>query len=220
MLHDAKRCLGPPLSAAGLPPMPLQPHSPAPGQTPHHAFAAGSSTPQSHASVIGTLNESGRTPRYRPERNIQDIVRMKADRRAEIERRCQSLVPPIQPATLVHMDAFNAAIQIPMPLNDNAWDVLKDRLLAQRSQAEIQQQQHEVVTATVNSEQQEQQKVADQQRQVQQTADRVWTEIQRPLREKIQEYAESLIASAWADGRSVNKVTSGSFAADVLQHAR
>ena len=62
---------------------------------------------------------------------------LKAKRKAEIERRCQLLDPPIMPSTLAYMDVFKAALQIPMLLDDNAWEMLKPRLLGEREQAGI-----------------------------------------------------------------------------------
>ena len=81
-------------------------------------------------------------PQPRVERSIRDVNQMKAERKAEIEKRCLQLDPPIMPSTLVYMESFAAAIQIPMALNEGAWEVLKPRLLAQREMAEKREEEH------------------------------------------------------------------------------
>ena len=169
---------------------------------------------------VGTQPSSFNPSRPKPERNFHEIIRMKAERRAEIERRCLNLDPPLRASTLTYMDAFNAAVQIPMLLNHNAWDVLKPRLLAQRADAERKEAEQAVAAPVLEAapelgpKQEEPQPTADG------TGDRIWDDIQKPARDKIKDYADEYIASIWADGRAINKATSGKFAADVLLHVR
>ena len=74
---------------------------------------------------------------------------VKAERRAEIERRCQSLQPPIEPSVLEHMISFQAAIQIPYHLTEDAWQSLESRLLAQRSDAETKERQTRIIRSVL-----------------------------------------------------------------------
>ena len=67
----------------------------------------------------------------RTERNIKDVNEAKAARRAEIERRCAAMDPPLLPSVLRHMDSFQAAMQISQPMTDQAWEILRPRLLSQ-----------------------------------------------------------------------------------------
>jgi len=70
------------------------------------------------------------------ERILQQVAELKAARRAEIERRCMLLSPPITAGVLAHMPSFQAAIQIAQPLGTGTWESLEPRLLLQREEAE------------------------------------------------------------------------------------
>jgi hypothetical protein len=94
-------------------------------------------------------------PQPRIERSIRDVNQMKADRRAEIERRCSQLDPPIMPSTLLYMESFAAAIQIPMALNEGAWEVLKPRLLAQREAAEKREEEQRAANQHIQAQAEE-----------------------------------------------------------------
>jgi hypothetical protein len=78
--------------------------------------------------------------RERLQQIVQNQLEEKADRRAEIERRCLQLDPPILPSALVCMSSFHDALQVPGTLNEGAWDVLRPRLLAQKEAAEKREQ--------------------------------------------------------------------------------
>ncbi|RMZ88794.1 hypothetical protein DV736_g3974, partial [Chaetothyriales sp. CBS 134916] len=177
-------------------------------------FLLGSFSPMSAGS------QTGAAPPYRrkPEKNFQEIIRLKAERRAEIERRCLDLEPPIRASTLTYMDAFNAAVQIPMPLNDNAWEALKTRLLAQRPDAEQKEAENVMETSPDASlvlvSKTEHRPVAEL------DADQLWDEIKKSPRDKIKVYANDYISSIWAEGKSITKATASKFAADVLVHVR
>lgn len=165
------------------------------------------------------MHLTSRVPDAGPRSRIDEATRKRADRRAEIERRCLELDPPIFPSTLAQMEAFNAAIQISMPLNENSWDLLRARLLAQRpgvvlkkgpSQSGVQSSMSDVG----RSQQLGGQAVA------MTDPTLIWSEIEKPLREKLKGFAEQHISSQWADGMAVNKGSSGGFAADVLQYVK
>ncbi|KAL1965319.1 hypothetical protein VTN77DRAFT_5921 [Rasamsonia byssochlamydoides] len=96
-------------------------------------------SPSVHQTHVSTSFTQPQPPRA--ERSLRDVNEAKALRRAEIERRCLDLDPPLTAAVLSHMDSFSAAIQIPHPFTDRDWDILKPRLLAQREIAERREQE-------------------------------------------------------------------------------
>ncbi|RMZ78021.1 hypothetical protein DV737_g4081, partial [Chaetothyriales sp. CBS 132003] len=178
-------------------------------------FQVGSFSPMSVGSQTGTA------PPYRrkPDKNFHEIIRLKAERRAEIERRCLDLEPPIRASTLTYMKAFNAAVQIPMPLNDNAWEALKIRLLAQRPEAEQKEVENVMEISSPDASLMLPSK-AEHRPIAELDADQLWDEIKKTPLEKIKVYANDYISSIWAEGKSITKATASKFAADVLIHVR
>ena len=74
------------------------------------------------------------------ERNLERAQRLenqrrnmivKAQRKIEIERRCQNLQPPIPPNILPRISSFRAAIEICQPLTESAWELLRPQLRIQ-----------------------------------------------------------------------------------------
>ena len=159
-------------------------------------------------------------PRGRPERNLGDVKQRKADRRAEIERRCLQLDPPIKASTLPYMDAFNNAMQIPMALNDNAWDVLKARLVAQRDDALKKEAEFLTSNKHLQTQAEERREQEEQLRQARTLLERQRDEAQRPVREKLALYADELLQAEWDGGLFVTKDNSPQFAADTLIYVR
>ncbi|KAK5274293.1 hypothetical protein LTR96_000893 [Exophiala xenobiotica] len=157
-------------------------------------------------------------PRQRAERSMQEVEHAKIARRREIEQRCQDLQPPIMASTLPYMDAFKAAIQIPLPLNERAWEVLKPRLLAQRPDAERKEQLHSASGSTTQPEARQQ--FEEEQRVAQENEINMWHELKVPSRERVQRYAQEFIHQTWSDGRGVTKATASKFAAEVLCYVR
>jgi hypothetical protein len=157
----------------------------------------------------------------RHERTKEEVVQMKAVRKAEIERRCMSLEPPLTPGVLAHMPSFQAAIQIIQPITDGSWEVLKPRLLSQREEAE----QREIdrlaqirVAQEHTDERQHQDTLA--RSDSKDLVDREWDDVQAPLRARIGGYADETIYNGWDRGKKVNYDTSPKFAADVLIYVR
>jgi hypothetical protein len=159
-------------------------------------------------------------PQPRVERSIRDVNQMKADRKAEIERRCLQLNPPIMPSTLVYMDSFAAAIQIPIALNESSWEVLKPRLLAQREMAEKREEEQRAANQHLLAKAEERRQQEAQLAEARETLNREWEEMQKPVREKINNYADEIIRADWRDGDAVNEANCPQFAADVLMHVR
>ena len=145
---------------------------------------------------------------------------MKADRRAEIERRCLQLNPPIMPSTLMYMDSFAAAIQIPMAINEGAWEVLKPRLVAQREAAEKREEEEQAANHHLLAKAEERRQQEAQLVEARETLNREWEEMQKPVREKIDNYADEFIRAKWHNGDAVNEANCPQFAADLLTHVR
>ena len=188
--------------------MPLQPASPAPGQQ-----LTGTSQPD-------TSLAHPQGPRGRPERSVGEVNQRKAERRAEIERRCLQLDPPIKATTLPYMDAFNNAMQIPMALNDNAWEVLKPRLIAQHDAALKKEEAFLAINKNSQPPTEQRRKNEEELKQAQALLERQHNEAQRPVREKLAAYADELIRSDWNGGAGVVKDNAPQFAADLLIYVR
>jgi hypothetical protein len=157
----------------------------------------------------------------RHERTKEEVAQMKAARKAEIERRCMSLNPPLTPGVLAHMPSFQAAIQIIQPITDGSWEVLEPRLLSQREEAE--QREHDrlaqIRMAQEHSDERQYQDPSARSGS-KDLVDREWDDVQAPLRAKIGGYADETIFNGWDRGKKVNYETSPKFAADVLIYVR
>ena len=163
---------------------------------------------------------AGALPQSRPERNIRDVNEAKAMRKAEIERRCQDLKPPLPSGILNHMESFQAAIQISQPLTEHAWEVLKPRLLAQRPYAERKEQEKIQQDELLQEEYKQRRQQETQLKETKEALDREWDTVQAPMRNRISALADEIIAEKWSNGDSVSKDTSPKFAADVLLYVR
>ncbi|KAK3945254.1 hypothetical protein QBC46DRAFT_433449 [Diplogelasinospora grovesii] len=158
----------------------------------------------------------------RHERTMEEVVELKAARKAEIERRALLLDPPLTADELLQIPAFQAATQIITPLDDNAWDLLKPRLLAQRAEAEQREKE--------NAAQMKAQQLLEERRRLETTLattkeardldDKMWEEIQAPVRAKIAGYTDERIRENWEKGKKVAKDNCSKFAADVLVYVR
>lgn len=144
----------------------------------------------------------------------------KAARRADIERRCAQLEPPLTPSVLIHMESFAAAIQIPIALNDSSWEVLKPRLLAQRETAEEREEEQRMQSQILQRMTEERRQQEASLKEAKEILDREWDEVQKPVREKVNIYADEIIQTQWRGGDSVTKELCPKFAADVLVYVR
>ncbi|KAI1350182.1 hypothetical protein F5Y01DRAFT_305580 [Xylaria sp. FL0043] len=146
---------------------------------------------------------------------------MKAARRAEIERRAQTLEPPLPAGVLALIPAFQAAIQITSPLDDTAWDLLRPRLIAQRGDiGQDKEEQVSTYSAASTKQSEESQSLQRLTLEAKQQIDKTWDDAQAPLRAHISLLADQFIYESWANGRKVNKVSSLQFAADILLYVR
>ncbi|EER42391.1 conserved hypothetical protein [Histoplasma capsulatum H143] len=144
----------------------------------------------------------------------------KASRKAEIERRCLDLVPPLTPAVLSHMDSFSAAIQIPHPFTDRDWDILKPRLLSQRDVAEHRELERVKQDQIFQAKSEERRQQDAQFKEAKEQLDREWDEAQKPIRDRMALYADEIIREGWRGGDAVTKEKSAKFAADVLIYVK
>ncbi|KAF2836453.1 hypothetical protein M501DRAFT_914464, partial [Patellaria atrata CBS 101060] len=155
-------------------------------------------------------------PQPRIERTVRDANEAKAARRRDIERRCLELEPPITPNILSHMDAFQAAIQISVPMTDKAWDVLKPRLLHQRDAAERAEAEKAEQNNTFRVKLEDRFSSDTFNKEVKEALEHEWEEIQKPIRQRLSTYADDIISNEWACGRSVTRDNCSKFAAEVL----
>ncbi|EON62038.1 hypothetical protein W97_01257 [Coniosporium apollinis CBS 100218] len=162
----------------------------------------------------------GLPQQHRPERNLRDANEAKAARKADIEDRCQQLNPPISANVLRHMESFQNAMQIGVPMTDSAWEVLKPRLLAQREVAERMEAEHAAHMAALQAKLEAGRPQEPSSKELKEAQDREWDDAQKPLRRRLGMYADELIRGAWSNGRSISKDNSSKFAADVLLHVR
>ncbi|EED15957.1 conserved hypothetical protein [Talaromyces stipitatus ATCC 10500] len=164
--------------------------------------------------------DSSRSQQIRGERSLRDVDEAKASRRAEIERRCLALHPPLTAAVLSHMDSFSAAIQIPHELTDKDWEYLKPRLLAQREMAESKEierlQESQLLQAKTEERRQQEARLKEDK----QSLDDQWEDAQRLIRDQINLYADEIIKKNWNDGTNLTKDKCAEFAAEVLMHVR
>ncbi|KAF2648339.1 hypothetical protein K491DRAFT_642688 [Lophiostoma macrostomum CBS 122681] len=156
----------------------------------------------------------------RGERNLHDANEAKANRKLDIERRCQLLSPPIPANILRHMDSFKAAIQISQPMNDYAWSMLHPRLIAQLPAAQDAEREHVTKIASLTTRAADRRQQDASLKEVKEVLDREWEESQRPVREKLSVIADEFINQDWDHGRAVTYENSPKFAVDLLMHVR
>lgn len=157
---------------------------------------------------------------HRGERSLREVNEAKTNRKAEIERRCLELNPPLTTNVLSHMDSFTAAIQIPHHFTDRDWQVLKPRLLNQREVAERREQERIKQEQLIMAKSEERRQQETQLREAKDAVDKEWEEIQRPIKERLGEYADEIIREGWRNGDGVTKDKCPKFAADVLIYVK
>ena len=192
-------------SPSTLPPKPA---------TPIPSFGLG------YPGAVSNFSLQAPKPHTRVERSIHDVNEKKNARRAEIEKRCAELEPPIKSSTLAFMDSFAAALQIAMPLTDQAWELLRPRLLAQREAAEQQEREQLAQNQFLMQQTEERKHQEAQLREAKENLDREWEESQRSVREKLETYADNFVREQWQNGDAVTKDSCAQFAADMLLHVR
>jgi len=112
-------------------------------------------------------------------------------------------------------------MQIVKPLDDDAWELLKPRLISQRIDAEQRENERlaqiRVVHEQQNSNQQDMQVIKS----ATDSKDQEWDDmLQAPLRARMGGYADETIRDGWASGQKVSKDNCSQFAAQVLIYIR
>jgi hypothetical protein len=156
----------------------------------------------------------------RLERTKEEVAELKAARKAEIERRCMLLDPPLTSNVLAHMSSFQAALQIIKPVDDNAWELLKPRLLSQREEAEQREADRMQHTRVVQERSEERRNQDAMIKDAKDSLEREWEDVQVPLRARIGGYADEIIRDGWNEGEKVTNDNSPKFAAEVLIYVR
>ncbi|KAI1137057.1 hypothetical protein F5Y05DRAFT_414778 [Hypoxylon sp. FL0543] len=181
------------------------------------------STQNDHASQMSSYFKHGVQSNAARIRTREEAEELKAARRAEIERRAMELDPPLPATILARIPSFQAAIQIISVLDDNAWDLLKPRLLAQSADAvkiENREQENSPQSPAPQGRPEERRHCEENSRESKQIIDKTWDDVQAPLRARISAYADKIIRESWDDGHKVDMENSPQFAAEVLLHVR
>ncbi|EMC93455.1 hypothetical protein BAUCODRAFT_37134 [Baudoinia panamericana UAMH 10762] len=156
----------------------------------------------------------------RPPRNPMEVEEARAARKADIERRCLQLAPPLTPSVLQHIDSFQAAMQITTPMNDAQWDMLRPRLQAQREPAELiehlRAEQLAALQAAIPSANADDNYL----RPAKEVYDRDYELWQDPLRKRLAQYADELINGQWHGGKGLDHDSAPSLATQVMLHVR
>ncbi|KAK4235793.1 hypothetical protein C8A03DRAFT_17505 [Achaetomium macrosporum] len=159
----------------------------------------------------------------RHERTAAEVAELKAARKAEIERRALLLDPPLTADVLRHIPAFQASTHIVSQLDDDAWERLKPRLLAQRAVAEKIREEERKAEPKNKEMPQGQQHLETTLATTKEARDRIdkeWEEAQTPLRAKIAGYADEVIQDNWGKGKTVTRENCSRFAVDALLYIR
>ena len=150
-------------------------------------------------------------------KTVEDVEEAFRARRADIERRCQDLSPPLSPGALPHMPAFQATMQIAQPMTDEFWEsYLKPRILAEREAAEeverLRRDQMVWLQASMPH------NVHDEPftRPAKEVYDKEFEDAQEPLRRKLSEYADDFINNHWRGGQ-LDKTNSPVFAVKAIE---
>lgn len=118
------------------------------------------------------------------------------------------------------MDSFTAAIQIPHPLSDKDWEILKPRLLAQRGMAEKKEQDRPQKINALQGKSDERLQQESRMKEAKASLEREWDDAQQPVRDQVALYAQEVIDKDWKGGSAVTKDKCPRFAADVLIQVR
>lgn len=156
----------------------------------------------------------------RHERTKEEVAELKAVRKAEIERRAFALDPPLPAHILAHIPSFQAALQIITPMDDQGWEVLKPRLLAQRADAEQREKESVARAKQEFEEKRNANATKSETRDATNADDCGWDEAQAPVRARIAGYADEIIRDGWEDGEKVGRDNCAKFAVEALNYIR
>nr|POF26293.1 hypothetical protein CFP56_22442 [Quercus suber] len=153
-------------------------------------------------------------PVQRPMRNLVEVEQARQARRADIERRCSQLEPPLRSEVLQHIEAFQAAMQITTPMTDKQWDLLRPRILARREAAELfvhqKAEQYAALQSAIPSAAHDDASLK--------AAREMYEQAQKPLRQRLGEYADDIVIGQWHGGQGLHQHNAPGFAIQTLQH--
>ncbi|KAK2002856.1 hypothetical protein LX36DRAFT_204246 [Colletotrichum falcatum] len=138
-----------------------------------------------------------------PDRICAGTSALKASRCVEIERQAMQIEPPLLHNLLVHMPCFQTATQATAALDDNAWNILLLKLLAERTDAE---RAENVTLSKLFKGPDTSLETKD--GALKEVADKDWDDIQGPARARMSDYSDDIIRTSWVKGRKVNKENS------------
>lgn len=173
----------------------------------------GATPDPSRPSSTGTAS----LPPSRTERTKEQVAELKATRKAEIERRALELDPPLPAAILAQISSFQAALQMVTPMDDQAWETLKPRLLAQRREAEQRESEN---SSRTKREVEDKKSASTATKETRDAEDADWDEVQAPVRARIAGYADEIIRDGWEDGDKISRENCSRFAVEVLIYIR
>ncbi|PSR91966.1 hypothetical protein BD289DRAFT_202401 [Coniella lustricola] len=189
-----------------------QPSTPSPDGTTIDTIQTGPRIPGlAHTDCSSEVSHLGRNDRTK-----EQVAALKAARKAEIERRVLALEPPLPLKVLPYIPSFQAALQIITPLDDQGWEVLKPRLLAQSADAE----KREKEAPTEAKKEADETNTSDAAPEAREVGDADWDEIQAPVRARVAGYADEIIRDGWDNGDKVNRDNCSKFAVEVLTYIR
>jgi hypothetical protein len=153
----------------------------------------------------------------KPSRTPDEVALLRQARKADIERRCSLLSPPINPNVLQHIEAYQAAMLIAAPMTELAWNMLEPRLLAQRESAELLEHTREqnmailrLASQPISREAFSNKSTTDQNREYERKL--------QPLRTRLGEIADEYIYGQWHGGRALTWDNTPIFTANTLHH--
>ena len=102
-----------------------------------------------------------------------------------------------------------------MPLSDDAWAMLRPRLIAQLDAAQRKQEEVSAANEALQASMDHQRDSTDTE-----SIKERWEAFQTPIRQSLASYVDELVQTTWADGRAINRQTAAGFASDALVFAR
>ena len=205
----------PPVTVAPLPVG--NQHMPLPMTLPpvwQYGVAPGLETPysmpqtQSDSMSMGSQKSTGT---HKASKSSRERARIRSYKKQDIIARCSKLNPPISKDMLERLDAFDAALQVPMPLNENSWETLKGRLVQQRHKAVLEDEAKNAARTAP---------IPGHFRPPSRSDDYMLAQADTSRREKLCQIAEEFIRQKYGYGGWVTFPNSPQFAADVLIHTR
>ena len=163
---------------------------------------------QSDSASMGSQQSTGV---HKASKSSRERAKIRSYKKQDIISRCSRLNPPMSIDMLERLDAYDAALQVSIPLNDSSWDTLKGRLLQQRHKITLEDEAKNAARTAP---------VPGQFRPPSRSDDFMLAQADTSRREKLCQVAEEFIKQKYGYGGWVTFPTAPQFAADVLIHTR